>query len=276
MTGFAARYGPWALIAGASEGLGAAFATAAASRGVNVVVVARRQAPLEAVAARLEAEHGVSARAVVADMADPTTPTRLAEATADLEIGLLVYNAAASAQGRFLDVSFDEHVLNIAVNVTTPTALAYHFGRAMRDRGRGGIVLVSSMAALQGTKIFASYAAAKSYELILGEGLWDELRDHGVDALGYVVGATATAHMLQSASADVAHGDGVATLGNAAGQQISARSVEFVAEQLMAHLGDGPRRYSHPDDETHAKAGAVLERGAVVTAMGQITSAFFD
>ena len=113
-------------------------------------------------------------------------------ATGGLEVGTLVYNAAAEPRGYFLEVPAAEHLDNITVNCTVPTLLCHHFGRAMAARGRGAIALVSSMGALQGGKVFASYFAAKAYEWILAEGLWAELGEAGVDAVAYVVGATRT------------------------------------------------------------------------------------
>jgi short-subunit dehydrogenase len=269
---FAARYGRWALVAGASAGLGAAFADEAASRGIDVVLVARRQAALEDTAARLRERHGIEVRTIVADLADAATPARVLDATGDLEVGLFIYNAATSPTGPFVEVALDDHLQNIAVNITAPTVLAHELGARMAARGRGGIVLVSSMAALQGTKVFATYAAAKSYELILAEGLWDELRDLGVDAVGYVVGATATPTFLESRGLSV---DDDARMATDRGRTIDPRTPEAVARALYDVLGSGPRAYSHPDDERHAEAAATRPRAALVAAMGKITSQFW-
>ena len=148
---------------------------------------------VEATAEAVRDRHGVRTRCIVADLADGDIAEVVAAQTADLDVGVLVYNAAAELYGPFLDLDTDMHRTNIAVNCFAPTALAAHFGARMRDRGRGAIAIVSSMAALQGSRYLSIYAAAKAYELILAEGLWEELGDHGVDALGYVVGATASA-----------------------------------------------------------------------------------
>ena len=273
---FAARYGRWAVVAGSSEGLGAAFADEAAARGLDVVLVARRQGALEETAARIRTEHGVEARTIVADLADPDAPARVLAATDDLEIGLFIYNAAASAQGPFVEVELEPLLTNIAVNVTAPTVLTHTYGRRMKERGRGGIALVSSMAALQGTKVFAAYAAAKSYELILGEGLWDELRDHGVDAIGYVVGATATPTMLATRGLDADAPAEATRMDAGDGRAIDPRTPQAVARALYDVLGTGPRGYSHSDDQRAAEAGATRPRIDVVTAMGKITSQFWE
>jgi short-subunit dehydrogenase len=273
---FAARYGRWAVVAGSSEGLGEAFADEAAARGLDVVLVARREGALAQAAARITTAHGVDVRAVVADLADADAPARVLAATDDLEVGLFIYNAAASAQGPFVDVELDLLLTNIAVNVTAPTVLTHSYGRRMKARGRGGIALVSSMAALQGTKVFAAYAGAKSYELILGEGLWDELRDHGVDAIGYVVGATATPTMLATRGLDADAPAEETRMEAGDGRPIDPRTPQAVARALYDVLGTGPRGYSHPDDRRHAEHGATLPREEVVSAMGKITSAFWE
>ena len=167
------RYGPWAVVAGASAGLGAAFADEVARRGTNVILCARRSDVMERTAAELRDRHGVEVRTVTVDMGSPDLDDVVAAATDDVEVGLFIYNAAAEPQGRFLTTPTDELLTNITVNCVAPTVLTKRFAAAMVSRGRGGIVLVSSMGALQGVKIFAAYGAAKAYELILGEGLWD-------------------------------------------------------------------------------------------------------
>jgi len=189
---FVPRYGPWALVAGASEGIGAAFAHAIASRGLPVALVSRRRQPLESLAASITRAHGVETLVISGDLATPGVVGEIADALGQREIGLLVANAAYSPIGRFVDSPLDEQERALAVNVIAPLALAHRFGAAMARRGRGGIVLMSSLTAFQGTAMIATYAATKAFNLVLAEGLWDELRDHGVDVLGCIAGATAT------------------------------------------------------------------------------------
>jgi uncharacterized protein len=190
--GFPARYGPWALVLGASEGIGAAFAHEAAARGLGVVLVARRAEPLHVVATALRADHGVDVRTVACDLAVPGAVDRVAEAVGDLEIGLLVYNAASSTVGRFLATPLASHLRAVDVNARAPVAFAHRFGGAMAARGHGGIVLMSSLTAFQGTPLVASYGATKAFNLVFAEGLWDELRGNGIDVLGCCAGATLT------------------------------------------------------------------------------------
>jgi short-subunit dehydrogenase len=189
------RHGPWAVIAGASEGIGEEFARQLAQAGINVVLVARRQAVLDALAESIRKETGgaVDARPLALDLTARDAAERLAHETDDLEVGLLVYNAGAdTGPVAFHDRSLDEVMHFVNLNVVTPTQLCHHYGRLMRDRRRGGIILVGSMAGLSGSALIATYAATKAYDHALAEGLWRELKDHGVDVMTLVAGATAT------------------------------------------------------------------------------------
>jgi short-subunit dehydrogenase len=186
------RYGPWAVVAGASEGLGAAFAERLAGEGLSLVLLARRAAVLDALAARLERSHGVSVRTLAIDLASPSLAAEVGGAVAGLDVGLLVYNAAAPAIGAFLDEAVGAHLRSVDVNVRGPVVLAHLLGTSMAERGRGGIILVSSVAALSGSPLLATYAATKSFQVVLAEGLWAELRARGVDVLAVCAGATRT------------------------------------------------------------------------------------
>ena len=137
MDSFPDRYGKWAVVAGASEGLGEAFAAALAERGMNVVTVARRGRILEEIGERLAAEHGVEVRCLELDLSDPGFPGTLKQATGDLELGVLVYNAAFVPMGPFLDN--DEGAIDAAVdvNVRGPLRLVRALAPAMKERGRG-------------------------------------------------------------------------------------------------------------------------------------------
>lgn len=190
--GFRARYGPWALVAGGSVGLGAQFSTQLAARGLNLLLVARRTEPLESLAHVLRADHGVEVRTIALDLASPDLMTTLRAQAGDVEIGLLVYNAALSPIGRFLDVPLEEKLHVLDVNCRAPIVLVHELGRAMAQRRRGGIILVSSLSGFQGSALIATYAATKAFDLVLGEGLFDELRDDGVDVLAFCAGATRT------------------------------------------------------------------------------------
>jgi short-subunit dehydrogenase len=190
---FAARYGPWALVAGASAGLGEAFARALAARGLRLLLVARRQEALEALAGRLRAAHGVEVATLAADLGSPDLPALLAPLLEGREVGLLVYNAAHSAIGPFLERPLAEQLRVLDVNCRGPLVLAHLLGRPMAERGRGGILLMTSLAGSQGNPLLASYAASKAFNLVLAEGLWEELRALGVHVSACRAGATRTA-----------------------------------------------------------------------------------
>jgi uncharacterized protein len=202
--GFAESYGPWGLVLGASEGLGAAFARGLAGRGLHVVVVARRAEPLAEVAAGLRDEHGVEAREVAVDLGDPELLGRLREVTDDVEVGLVVHNATAVWQGPFLDEPADNLEAQVAVNVRAPLLAARHYGGLMVGRGRGGLVLMGSAAGLTGSAGIATYSATKAFDLTLAHALWAEWGPKGVDVLGVPAPAMDTPHFRQTYTDDPA------------------------------------------------------------------------
>jgi hypothetical protein len=193
---FTARYGPWAVVAGASEGLGAAFAAALAARGVNLVLVARRESALDEVKRALQ-PCGVEVRCLPLDLGRSDAAQVVEAATATLDVGLLVYNAALSPGGPFLDLPLEEQQRAIDVNVRGPLALSHGVGRRLAARGRGGLVLLSSLTAFQGSPLLATYGATKAFNLSLAEALWSELGPLGVDVLAVCAGATRTPGYLR-------------------------------------------------------------------------------
>ncbi len=188
------RYGPTALVAGASEGIGAAFARALAGAGLDLVLVARRREPLEALAAELRVSHGSDRRVetLAIDLASPEAGAHFARIAAAQTVGLVVYNAALSVLGPFLETSVDDHLRMLDVNARGPLLAARTFGPPMAARGRGGIVIVSSLTAFWGSPWLATYGATKAFELSLGEALAHELGEHGVDVVVSCAGATRT------------------------------------------------------------------------------------
>jgi short-subunit dehydrogenase len=189
---FRTRYGPWALVVGASAGLGEAFARALASRGLHLLLLSRRQEALEALAADLQETYAIKVRVEAADAGRPDIADVAFGLAAGDEVGLLVYNPAHSVIGPFLERPLEEHLRVIDVNCRGPLALAHRFGAAMARRGRGGVVLMTSLAGSQGGPLLASYAASKAFNLVLAEGLWAELGPRGVDVLASRAGATRT------------------------------------------------------------------------------------
>ncbi|MCB9680050.1 MAG: SDR family NAD(P)-dependent oxidoreductase [Alphaproteobacteria bacterium] len=196
MAGLVERYGTWALVAGASEGMGAAFAEELAAAGMSVVLVARRADKLEAFAEALAARHPVQVRTLALDLGHPDVLTHLADGLGDLDVGLMVYNACASFIGEFLDLTIAQKQATIDVNVRGATLLTTFFGERMVARGRGAMILLSSLSCFQGSAMVGIYAATKAFDLILGEVLWEELGPKGVDVLVCVAGATLTPNFM--------------------------------------------------------------------------------
>jgi uncharacterized protein len=196
---FFERYGKCAIVAGASTGLGAAFARELAARGLDLLLLARLRDVLDALAVELRAAHRVDVRTAAVDLGTPELLAEVRAAAAGLDVGLVVYNAAHSLIGPFLEQPLADKLRIIDVNCRGPLILADEFGRAMAARGRGGLVFMASMAAAQGTPLVATYAASKAFDLVLAEGLWDELAAHGVDVLACRAGAVRTPNYEASA-----------------------------------------------------------------------------
>lgn len=188
-------YGPWAVIAGGSEGVGAEFARELAGAGINLVLVARKPGPLEETAA-MARDLGVEVRTVAADLTASDAVAAVTSATADVEVGLLVYNAGANSYGRrFTDGELAGFQQVIDLNITAMLALTHHYALPMKARRRGGILLVGSLAGYVGTSTEGIYGGVKAFGRIFAEGLWAELREHGVDVLELVLGVTRTPAM---------------------------------------------------------------------------------
>lgn len=189
---FSEKYGPWALITGASEGTGSAFAHRLADEGVNCVLVARRQEPLDALAAEIRAK-GVECVAASVDLSALDATDRIVAAVGNREVGLLIANAGADSNGSlFLDNEVANWDQLVNVNVVTTMRNCHHFGRQMRERGRGGIIIVGSGACYGGLNGIAVYSAVKAFDLCFGEALWAELRHHNVEVLSLILGRTDT------------------------------------------------------------------------------------
>ena len=192
------QYGPWAFIAGGSEGVGASFAHKLAAKGINLVLSARRPAPLAEVAEAVGEKHGVTVRTLQLDLTAADMLDRVKAVTDDLEVGMLIYNAGAdSVICEFHDRDLADAEKMIALNVTGPTRLAHHFGSSMRERRGGGIIIVGSLAAHAGNPKTAMYAGSKAFQCIFAEGLWYEMRPHSVHVLALILSVTRTPAMVR-------------------------------------------------------------------------------
>ena len=193
MSDFAARYGPWAIIAGASEGTGQAYARQLAALGLSLILIARRQAPLDALADELRARHGINCITASIDLGQHDAHAQVITAAGDREVGLYVSNAGADPNGsRFLDKEAAAWESLVTRNVLTTLLCCHHFGGLLRQRRRGGLLLVNSYACYGGGQFLACYTGSKAFDLCFAESLWSELRPHGVDVLSLVMGMTDT------------------------------------------------------------------------------------
>lgn len=185
------RYGPWALITGASDGIGEAFAHDVARRGAHVVLAARRLDRLQALGHELEESHGIETRAISVDLSKPHAATQLVEETADLDIGLMIASAGFGTSGAFLSIDVEDELSMIDVNCRSVLEIVHAMSQRMKHRG-GGLVLMSSIVAFQGTPRAANYAATKAYIQTLAEGLAPELARDGIDVLASAPGPVAS------------------------------------------------------------------------------------
>jgi len=192
MNKFQQKYGPWALVTGASSGIGKEIATQLAARGLNIVIVARRQNLLEDVKQSLIKEHAIEVRTIPLDLTDTDAISQIEIATKDIDIGLVVPNAGVALTGEFVTTDPKQNKSLLQLNMLVPMQMAQSFGRKLAERGRGGILFVSSGFGYQGIPGVANYAATKAYILTLGEALHVELGRHGVDVTVLSPGLTAT------------------------------------------------------------------------------------
>jgi uncharacterized protein len=222
------------------------------------LLVDRHEAALARVATGLAREHGVRAETLVVDLADADAPDRIV-ARAGPDTGLVVYNAAESTVAPYLEISPQAHRRMVAVNCVGPALIARAFGERLRARGRGGLVLMSSLSGFQGGPFVAQYAATKAYNLVLAEGLWEEWRADGVDVLACCPGATLTPGYLQSRST----GPGRFT-------PPEMQAADVVAEALAA-LGRTPSVVAGRQNRLGAfLLQRVLSRRRAVTMMGRV------
>ncbi len=258
---FRERYGTHAVIAGASEGLGAAFAHRIAARGVGLVLLARRADALEVVAREIKEQHDVDVRVVSVDLARASFTETLAKATLGLEIGLGVYNAAYSFIAPLLERPLEDALRVIDVNCSGPVRFVHALAPAMVARERGGLVLMSSLAGFQGGPRLAAYAASKAFNIVLGESLWWELEPHGVDVLVSCPGAVRTPSYLKTTPEEAP----------------GTLDPSDVAERTLTALGSGPTFIPGAVNKmARFFLGRVLTRGGAVGVMAKNTTTLRD
>lgn len=220
------KYGPWAVIAGGSEGVGAEFARQLADLGINLVLVARKPEPLAAIAADVAAR-GVEVRTLQQDLLDRGALSAVRGITDDLDVGLYIHNAGSNTyRGEFVESDPEGIQAVIDLNITAPLAFLRHFGQRLKQRRRGGLIVLGSAASFVGHANIAAYPAAKAFLRIFVEGLWLELRPHDVDVLELCPGLTRTPAMER--------------LGYFDRPDVRFSEPVVVAREGLQHLGEGP------------------------------------
>ncbi|MDE8652978.1 SDR family NAD(P)-dependent oxidoreductase [Novosphingobium sp. H3SJ31-1] len=244
------RYGPWALLVGGSEGVGEHLARQLGAAGINVILVARKPEPLAETARKVRAESGVEVRTLQLDLMRPDILERLREVTEDVEIGLLVHNVAGNqAYGPFVDTTLEAALSAVLTSPVALTKLAHHYAIPMARRGRGGVLFTGSLAGNAGSYSLTTYAAAKAFTQIFGEGLWAELQPRGVDVLVFPLGATDTPSRARYGTGD--------------SDEMPVASSEEVARQALAQLPNGPV-YVAPENRPFFELMCTPDRRRVV------------
>jgi short-subunit dehydrogenase len=260
---FAEKYGPWALITGASEGTGAAFARQIAAEGVNLILVARREGPLAELAEQVRAL-GVECVTASVDLSRPDAAEKIAAAAGDREIGLFIANAGADTNGsNFLATEAENWDQLININVVSTMRNCHHFAQPMKQRGRGGIIIVGSGACYGGLSGLAVYCGSKAFALTFGEALWAELRHHGVQVLNLILGRTDTpAHRKILEESGQAIPEGMA-------------DPEDVARTGLERLPHGPIHNWGQDEDTAGMApNSPAERRAKILMIEKMSAAY--
>jgi short-subunit dehydrogenase len=267
------KYGPWAIILGASYGVGADFARQVAACGVNCILVARRAPALKELQDELESDYAINTRMLEADLSLPNAAQNIVDAIADLEVNLLIYNAGAPPYAsEFLDAPVQDWKALLQLNITTPMELCHLLGPPMIERGHGGLMLVGSQAALGGNKKFSIYTGSKGFMLNLGESLWMEWADKGVDVLNLLIsmvdGPTLRSQMK---AANVAGWDQ---------PEIGVPQPADVARVGLQQLANGPTFFLPQDEQAETadvsegalRRTAALERWAVTAPFVEASS----
>lgn len=264
---FATKYGPWGLVAGASDGLGATIAKGLAERGVNVVLLARRQAVLDQVAAQIESATSAQTRTLAIDLARPGAVSAIAAATGDLQVGFLVYCAGADPNFEpFLANPIEAAEAMVQRNCVAPMQLCHHFAPAMVERGSGGIVIFGSGAGLAGGPNMVAYGASKAFDMVFAEALWAELHDTGVDVLGLILGKTDTPALRQ-----LEHSRG--RIGSLDAAPPGAAAVDDVIAEAFENVANGPTWMAGKDMRTAAQMLSGLSRKQAVELLSQAAAA---
>ncbi|MGO9932625.1 MAG: SDR family NAD(P)-dependent oxidoreductase [Steroidobacteraceae bacterium] len=240
------RYGPWALIVGGSEGIGDHLARRLGRAGINIIMVARKPATLAETSRRIRDETGVEVRTLQLDIGRDDMLERIREVTDGLEVGMLIHNVGGGQGfGPFVDCTLAEVMAAVLANPVALTKLAHHFGKPMAERGRGGILMIGSLAGNAGCYFLATYSAAKAFNQILMEALWAEFQPRGVDVLAFPIGAADTPARARSGTVDA--------------KEMPVARPEDIAQQALDELPRGPV-YVSPENVEYFKSLCSMPR----------------
>lgn len=266
MSYFSERYGPWVVIAGASQGIGEQFTHQLAAKGLNIMMIARGIDTLDKVAEDIRQKYPVEVATISLDLADHNLQQKLTDFVAEREVGLMIYNATYSSIGEFMTSGLDSQKLCLDVNCKGPLVFIDALVPAMQKRKRGGVILVSSMSGFQGSAMVATYAATKAFNTVLAEGLWEEFRHYGVDVLACVAGATSTPNFNKETPADKTS------------SVFPMEPGDVVTEALVAlEKGQGPTRVvGRMNRFVHFLFGRVLSRKQAVCTISKATRKLYS
>jgi len=269
---FAAKYGPWALVAGGSEGIGKSFAALLAAQGIHLILVARNAESLGETAAEIRGRFTVQVQTAALDLTAADLEQKIEALCAGKDIGMLIYNAGAThGVGFFLEQPVERAMNLVRLNCVGPVMLVHKLGNRMKQRGRGGIILMSSMSGLAGGGFVAAYGATKSFEITLAEALWFELGTVGVDMLGLIAGATLTPAMARSGAKFGSPGEQ-----NSSGPNIVPMESDEVASEALAQLGKGPVWVAGEKNRQAAKWLRGAPREQIVPAMSAAAAQLYE
>lgn len=249
---FRDKYGPWAVIAGASEGTGECYARELAGMGINLVLVSRRQPALEALGAALKAEYGIEYRAVAQDLTEDGAGLRIVEAAAGLDVGLYISNAGADGFASFFEDSTEAAHRLVRMNISTLIDAANGFGKGLLARGKGGIIVMASGAGLGGQPNLVLYSATKAFEINFAESLWAEYHERGIDVIGIAAPIMLTPTLLRM----VPEGFDVSDVYDPADVTHNALAGLLAGEPLQI-VPDGPGQEKQPQVQADRKTRLV-------------------
>jgi uncharacterized protein len=240
------RYGPWAVIVGGSEGIGEHLARKLGAAGINLVLVARKPEPLAETAQKVHAESRVEVRTLQLDISRDDMLDRIREATDGLEVGLLIHNVGGGASfGPFVEATLAAAMTPVLSNCVALTKLVHQFGKPMADRGRGGILIIGSIAGNAGSYFIAGYSAAKAWNQIFAEALWAEMQPRGVHVLICPIGSADTPSRRRSGTMDA--------------DEMLVAKPEDVAQEALDQLPNGPV-YVSPQNVQYFKSLYAMTR----------------